>query len=170
MWRASCGWSERRTMGRKTRVMYVCDSLKRNYKLQSQQCANISFLTYIFHSGDLEPQQDSQGAQIPIAIMTRAMTATLPIVEQEEEVGQWNGQLDPLPGGNQVCNSRENYNSQCKEYLNHNSNHPLIGTNDLRHWAETKPQWITQKQTQAENKLLEVKYKEGYAVSGHSCV
>lgn len=61
------------------------------------------------------------------------MTATLPIVEQEEEVGQRNGQLDPLPGGNQVCNSRENYNSQGKEHLNHDSNNPLIRTNDLRH-------------------------------------
>lgn len=68
--------------------MYVCDSLQRNYKLQSQQYANIFFLTYVFHSGDLEPQQDSQGAQTAIAIMTRAITATLPIVEQEEEVGQ----------------------------------------------------------------------------------
>ena len=71
--------------------------------------------------------------------MTRAMTATLPVVEQEEEVGQWNGQLDPLPGGNQVRNSRENHNSEGEEYLNHDPNNPLVRTNDLRHLAERKP-------------------------------
>lgn len=131
--------TERQTLGRKMKVVDVSNPLKRNYKLRNKQYANIFFLTYIFHSGDLGPQQDSQGAQIAIATMKRAITTTLPIVEQEEEVGQWNGQLNPLPGGNQVCNSRENYNSQGKEYLDHDSNNPLLGTNDLRHWAETNP-------------------------------
>lgn len=69
------------------KIIYVCDSLKSNYKLQRQQYANVFFLTYIFHSGDLELREDPEGAQIAMAIMTRAMTATLPIVEQEEEVG-----------------------------------------------------------------------------------
>lgn len=60
--------------------------------------------------------------------------APLPVVEEEEEVGQRDGQLDALPVGDEVGNSREEDDSQSEEHLNHDShNPPLLRTHDLCH-------------------------------------
>lgn len=60
--------------------------------------------------------------------------ATLPVIEEEEEVGQRDGQLDALPVGDEVGDSRENYDSQSAKHLNHDShNPPLLRTHDFCH-------------------------------------
>lgn len=46
----------------------------------------VTSLIYILHTRDFEPLWQSQGALTAIAI--RAITAMLPVVEQEKEVGQ----------------------------------------------------------------------------------
>lgn len=82
------------------------------------------------------------GAQIPdfCGIRKNSITAktTLPVIKEKEEVGQCYGQLDPLPVGDKIGDSRENYDSKGEEHLNHNShNPPLLRTHDLCHWRET---------------------------------
>lgn len=52
--------------------------------------------------------------------------STLPVIKEEEKVGQCYGQLDPLPVGDKVGNSGENYDSEGEEHLNHNSHNPPL--------------------------------------------
>lgn len=52
--------------------------------------------------------------------------AALPVVKKEEKVGQRYGQLDPLPAGGKVGNSRKKYDSEGKEHLDHNPHHPPL--------------------------------------------
>lgn len=137
--RTGCGWWQRQTLSRKRKVC-VCDSLKNKKTFRKTESTGVFFLIYtILHTRDFGPLWGSQGAQVAIVIATRAMTVTLPVVDQEKEVGQWNGQLDPLPSGKQVGNARENHNSQGEKYLYHDPNDPLGRTNDLCHWGERKP-------------------------------
>ena len=62
------------------------------------------------------------------------MKTTLPVIKEEEKVGQRYGQLDPLPIGDKVGDSRENYDSKGEKHLNHDShNPPLLRADDFRH-------------------------------------
>ena len=59
---------------------------------------------------------------------------TLPVIKEEEKVGQRDGQLDPLPVGDKVGNSREDYDPKSEEHLNHYSHNPsLLRTYYFRH-------------------------------------
>lgn len=63
---------------------------------------------------------------------------TLPVIKKEEEAGQWDGQLDALPAGGKVGNSREEDYSKREEHLDHDShNPPLFRTYYLCHWRRT---------------------------------
>lgn len=62
----------------------------------------------------------------------------LPVIEEEEKAGQWDGKLDALPAGGEVGNSRKNDDPEGEEHLDHDShNPPLFRTYYFCHWKET---------------------------------
>lgn len=63
---------------------------------------------------------------------------TLPVIKEEEEAGQRDGELDALPTGDKVGNSGQEDDPEGEEHLNHYShNPPLFGTYYFRHWRKT---------------------------------
>lgn len=87
LWMGSCGWQERQTLGRKRKVMNVCNLLKRIKNPKSTICKYpLSSLQHLAH-WKLGTTAEVPRCSNSNSNNTRAMTATLPVIEQEEEVG-----------------------------------------------------------------------------------